>query len=72
MNRADKRVIEIARVLAGIRSALGLAPDTRADLMAAFAAEDGELEELREALGRAIDVAAKSTEARRGKRDSLR
>jgi hypothetical protein len=59
MNRADTRVMEIARVLAGIRKALGLAPDTRADLMAAFAAEDGELEELREALGRAITVCDK-------------
>ena len=60
MNRADKRVIEIARVLAGIRQALGLPANTRADLMAAFAAEDGELERLHEALG----VAVKSTEVR--------
>jgi hypothetical protein len=55
----DARVIQIARVLSGIRQALGLPPNIRADLMAAFAAEDGELEELREALGHAIRVCDK-------------
>ena len=54
MNRADKRVIEIARVLAGIRQALGLPPDTRTCLMQAFAAEDGELEQLHEAIGKCL------------------
>lgn len=70
MNRLDKRVIEIARVLAGIRQALGLPPDTRADLVAAFATEDGELEELREALGHAIRVCDKQaiTAAKPGNR----
>ena len=47
----DRRVITITRVLAGIRQARGLPPDTRADLMAGFAASDDELEELRAALG---------------------
>jgi hypothetical protein len=51
MNRVDRRVVDIARVLAGIRQARGLPPDTRADLLAAFSASDDELETLREALG---------------------
>jgi hypothetical protein len=64
MNRADKRVIEIARVIAGVRQALDLPPDGRACLMQAFAATDGELEELHAALGRVIHAADKQARAR--------
>jgi hypothetical protein len=62
MNRTDQRVIEIARVIAGIRSVLGLPPDGRACLMQAFAADTesdrAALVQLHEALGRVIEVAA--------------
>ena len=56
---ADKRVMAIARVLAGLRQALGVAPDTRADLIAAFAAGEGELEKLHAAIGRVIGMCDK-------------
>jgi hypothetical protein len=70
MNRQDQRVVQIARVLAGIRRALGLPLNTRADLMTAFAAEErGELQQLHEALGKLIDVAATSTDAVVAQRD---
>jgi hypothetical protein len=60
----DTRVLEVGEVLGGLRSVLGLRPDHRADIVRAFAASDAELEELHSAMGRVIEVAAKSTEAR--------
>jgi hypothetical protein len=51
MDSTDARVVAIARALRGLRMALGLPPDTRADLIAAFTADDADLERLREALG---------------------
>jgi hypothetical protein len=51
MTREDRRTVEIARVLAGIRQACGAAPNTRADLIAAFNASADGLRRLREALG---------------------
>ena len=65
MNREDRRTVEIARVLAGIRSALGLPQDTRGDLVRAFAADDAVLEKLHAALGRVIEAAADKPRARR-------
>jgi hypothetical protein len=61
----DRRTVEIVRVLAGIRSALGIPQDTRGDLMRAFAADDAVLEELHAALGRVIEVAADKPQPRR-------
>lgn len=58
----DTRVLAIAEVIGGIRSALGLPPDRRADLVQAFATTEAELEELHAAIGRVIEVAATSAE----------
>ena len=68
MNRADRRVVELARVLADVRSALGLPPDGRACVMQAFAVDDAELRRLHEALGHVIEVAAEKQRARRTRR----
>jgi hypothetical protein len=57
MDSADARAIAIATVLRGLRLALGLPPDTRADLIAAFAADDGALARLRERLGELLENA---------------
>ena len=69
----DQRVIDVARVLCGLRSALGLAPDGRACVIQAFGADDAELQRLHEALGRVIEVAAdKPRTRRRGTRRNRR
>ncbi len=70
----DQRVIDVARILCGLRSALGLAPDGRACLIQAFGADDAALKELHGALGRVIEVAAtdKQRARRRGTRRACR
>lgn len=72
MNRVDRRVMEIARVLSALRQALGVPHDTRADLVLAFAADDAALEQLHAALGRVIEVADKQRARRRGTRRDRR
>jgi hypothetical protein len=67
MNR-DTRVLEVAEILGGLRSVVGLPPDHRGDLVQAFGADRAALEELHAALGRVIEVADKQRTRRSGTR----